>query len=63
VGVARCLVTVEGALAQCRMVKSVPLMDESILDSMATRLYEPARVGARKVASEITIPVRVGPSP
>jgi len=57
--VARCVVSVKGHLEECRMVKSVPLMDEEILKSLGTRLYEPGRVAGEPVASEIKVVLRV----
>ena len=59
--VVKCIVGLNGLLRECRIVKSVPLMDEAVLESMATRRYEPGRVGAQSVASEINIPVRLEP--
>lgn len=57
--VARCVVNPQGRLERCRMVKSVPLMDEAILTSLTTRTYEPGRVGTAAVASEVSIVLRV----
>ncbi len=57
--VARCVVTPKGKLEGCRMVKSVPLMDEAILDSLKTRVYEPGRVGTEAVSTEISVVIRV----
>ncbi|MFZ5443583.1 MAG: TonB family protein [Myxococcota bacterium] len=58
--VVRCVVNVEGRLEQCRILRSVPLMDEAILESMKTRRYEPGKVNDEAVASELNIVVRVG---
>ena len=55
------VVNVEGGLEACRLLQPLSLMNESILNSMKTRRYEPARRGEQKVATEITIAVRVGP--
>jgi TonB family protein len=57
--VARCIVTTQGKLEHCRMTKSVALMDEAILESLKTRVYEPAKVKADVVASEISIVLKV----
>jgi serine/threonine-protein kinase len=57
--VARCVVTAQGKLDRCRMMKSVALMDEAILESLKTRVYEPAKVRADVVASEISIVLKV----
>jgi TonB family protein len=57
--VARCIVTAQGKLDHCRIMKSVALMDEAILESLKTRVYEPAKVKADAVASEISIVLKV----
>jgi serine/threonine-protein kinase len=57
--VARCVVTTKGRLDRCRMLKSVPLMDEAVLESLLTRVYEPGRVGADAVDSELNIAVKI----
>jgi hypothetical protein len=57
--VARCTVSLQGYLEQCRLLKPVPLMEEAFLTSLRTRRYEPGRVGAEPVASEINIVMRV----
>jgi len=40
-------------------LKSVPLMDEEILESLKTRTYEPGRLGSEAVPSEIKSVLRV----
>ena len=57
--VARCVVAVSGHLEDCRMLKSVPLMDEEILESLKTRVYEPGKLGSEPVPSEVKIVLRV----
>lgn len=57
--VARCVVTPKGRLEDCRMVKSVPMMDEEILESLETRVYQPGLLGAEAVPSEVKIVLRV----
>lgn len=57
--VARCVVTPKGRLEDCRMVKSVPMMDEEILESLETRVYQPGMLGAEAVPSEVKIVLRV----
>jgi protein TonB len=57
--IAKCVVTLEGRLEQCRMVKSVPGMDQAVLDSLATRRYEPAQLNGKPVAVEMAVTVRL----
>lgn len=57
--VARCTVSVQGTLQNCRLLKSVPLMEEALLASLKTRRYEPGKVGSEPVASEINVVMKV----
>jgi serine/threonine protein kinase len=57
--VARCVLTARGRLEQCRLLKPLPFMNEAILESLGTRVYEPARVGAEAVATELNVVVQV----
>jgi eukaryotic-like serine/threonine-protein kinase len=57
--VARCTVSSLGFLEGCRILKSLPFMDEAVLESLKTRRYEPAKVGTRAVATEMSVVVRV----
>ncbi len=57
--VARCRVTVAGALTDCHITKSVPMLDDAVMQSLTTRQYEPAKVGANAVETEISIVTRL----
>jgi TonB family protein len=57
--VARCRVTVTGSLTNCHITKSVPMLDEAVIASLGTRQYEPAKVGANAVETEISIVTRL----
>ncbi len=57
--VARCTVSSLGFLEGCRILKSLPFMDEAVLESLKTRRYEPAKIGTRAVATEMSVVVRV----
>jgi protein TonB len=39
--IARCVITVQGRLEKCRIVKGQPHMDEAVLQALATRKYTP----------------------
>jgi serine/threonine protein kinase len=58
---ARCVVTVEGRLERCALLKSLPHMERSILDSLSTRRYRPALLGGRPHAVEYVLNLRVAP--
>jgi serine/threonine-protein kinase len=57
--VARCTVSPQGTLEQCKLLKAVPLMEDAVLASLKTRRYEPGRVGAEAVASEINVVMKI----
>jgi eukaryotic-like serine/threonine-protein kinase len=57
--VSRCVVSAQGFLENCRIVKSLPFMDEEVLESLKTRRYEPAKVGEKAVATEMSVVVRL----
>ncbi len=57
--VARCRVTVTGSLADCHITKSVPMLDQAVIDSLGTRKYEPAKLGANVVETEISVVTRL----
>jgi protein TonB len=57
--VARCTVSPQGTLEQCKLLKAVPLMEDAILASLRTRRYEPGRVGTEAVASEINVVMKI----
>jgi protein TonB len=39
--IARCVITVQGRLEKCRIVKGQPHMDDAVLQALATRRYTP----------------------
>jgi TonB family protein len=39
--IARCTLTEEGVLVDCRIIKSLPPLDQAVLDALATRRYTP----------------------
>jgi TonB family protein len=48
--VARCVVTKEGAVTNCLVLKSLPYMDQAILDALMSRRYAPATMNGEPVA-------------
>ncbi len=57
----RCKLTALGYLEGCRIVRSVPLMDQAVLEATTTWRYEPARFLGRAISTTFTIPIRVSP--
>ncbi|MFT3839526.1 MAG: protein kinase [Myxococcaceae bacterium] len=57
--IAKCVVTVDGVLTRCRMIKSVQGMDAEVLKSLATRRYKPALLDGKPVDVEMAVTVRL----
>jgi TonB family protein len=57
----RCLLGTDGRLRDCDVLQSVPGMDAEVLDSAATRQYEPATWGGNPVEIPFDIQVDVSP--
>ncbi len=47
--IVRCVVTVEGTVRDCRVVKGLPYMDESVVQALERRRYRPATLGGTPV--------------
>jgi TonB family protein len=56
--VVRCTVTDKGSVQDCRVVKSVPLLDEAALQAVQGRRYAPALYEGRPVSVWMNLPVR-----
>ncbi|MEP7124096.1 MAG: TonB family protein [Byssovorax sp.] len=48
--IAKCVVTVSGALTGCRIVKGVPHMDQAVLNALAASKYAPATLQGKPVS-------------
>ncbi len=47
--VVRCVVTTEGRVFDCRVLKGLPFMDRAVIDALERRRYRPATLGGRPV--------------
>jgi protein TonB len=47
--VVRCLVTTDGRVSNCRVLRSLPFMDRAVIDALEKRRYAPATEGGRPV--------------
>lgn len=54
--IAQCVVTKEGDLKECKILKSVPFMDQAVLDALAKQKWEPATVDGKPVSVLFSIP-------
>ena len=47
--IVKCVVTVEGAVRDCRVVKGLPYMDEAVVQALERRRYRPATLDGKPV--------------
>jgi periplasmic protein TonB len=52
--VVKCVVTAEGRVHGCRVLKSLPFMDRAVVDALERRRYKPATLGGRPVEVDYT---------
>lgn len=57
--VARCTITTTGSVTGCRLLKSLPHMDKSVLDALYSRRYTPVIWEGKPVAVSYTFNIRV----
>ena len=55
----KCVITLEGALTRCRVVKGLPHMDQAVLDTVSSWRVTPVTFQGRPVVVEYVIPVRL----
>lgn len=55
----KCVLSVEGRLEKCRIIQSLPYMDQAVLDAMATWKYEPIHYRGKPIAVEYLFPIKV----
>jgi hypothetical protein len=57
--IAKCTITTEGALRNCRIIKGLPYLDKPMLDMLATRKYSPVIYQGRPVSVEYVFNLKV----
>ncbi len=57
--IAKCVVTTSGALTGCRIVKSVPHMDQAVLNALSASKYQPATLQGKPVAVDYVFTMRL----
>jgi protein TonB len=57
----KCIITTEGSLRACRIVKGLPYMDQPVLAALAAWKYTPVLFQGSPVSVEYVIPVRLVP--
>lgn len=55
----QCVVTLEGRLEQCSVIRSLPHMERAVVEALMTRRYAPATLGGRPLAVRYVFHVRL----
>lgn len=55
---AKCVITTEGALRSCKIIKSLPFLDEPVIEALARRRYAPVMFQGSPVNVEYVISLR-----
>jgi protein TonB len=57
----RCVVTIDGQVQRCQVVRSLPFMDRAVIDALERRRYRPATLAGRpiEVYYRFRIPLRL----
>ncbi|MFP2908543.1 TonB family protein [Pyxidicoccus sp. 3LFB2] len=57
--IAKCVVTVEGRVRDCRVIKGLPHMDASVVDALESRRYRPVTYQGKAVSVSYVFTVRL----
>ena len=60
---AKCTITIDGAVRDCRIVKGLPYLDQAALEVLATFRYSPATYRGRPLAVKYIMVLRIEPPP
>jgi len=55
----KCVITIDGTLENCRIIKALPHMEKAVLDALSTWRYKPVRYQGRPVAVDYLIQIRL----
>jgi periplasmic protein TonB len=55
----KCVVTVDGAVKDCRVVRGLPFMDRAVVEALERRRYHPALLYGKPVEVEYTFKIRL----
>ncbi|PTL76260.1 energy transducer TonB [Vitiosangium sp. GDMCC 1.1324] len=57
--IARCTITREGSIQDCRIIKGLPFMDEAVIESLTSRRYHPVSYQGRAVSVSYTFTINL----
>ncbi|NNB85996.1 energy transducer TonB [Corallococcus exiguus] len=57
--IAKCVITTEGRVRDCRIIKGLPFMDDAVLESLSSRQYQPLTFQGRPVNVSYTFNIKL----
>lgn len=57
--IAKCVITSEGRVRDCRIIKGLPFMDDAVLEALYSRTYQPLTFQGRPVNVSYTFNIRL----
>ncbi|WPB74870.1 energy transducer TonB [Archangium violaceum] len=57
--IVKCVITTEGAIERCRIIKPLPHMEQAVLDSLYAQRYKPVTFQGRPVQVDYTFNIRL----
>ncbi|NOK11110.1 energy transducer TonB [Corallococcus exercitus] len=57
--IAKCVITTEGRVRDCRIIKGLPFMDDAVLESLYSRTYQPLTFQGRPVNVSYTFNIKL----
>ncbi|RKG91421.1 energy transducer TonB [Corallococcus sp. CA049B] len=57
--IAKCVITTEGRVRDCRIIRGLPFMDDAVLESLSSRTYQPLTFQGRPVNVSYTFNIRL----
>jgi protein TonB len=57
--IVKCVITTEGKLENCRIIKPLPHMEQAVLDSLYSRRYTPVTFQGRPVSVDYVFNIRL----
>ena len=57
--IVKCVITVQGTLENCRIIKPLPHMEQAVLESLKTKKYRPVMFQGRPVAVDYVFNIKL----
>jgi len=57
--IVKCIISTEGALHNCRIIKPLPFMERAVLDALATRRYKPVTFQGKPITCDYVFNIKL----